>query len=306
MEKPATISRSILRKPPAVRIAKAFWVACVKLVYDGGVVIASNVAMSLLLSIFPFLMLIASLMRYYGSPEIAEMVVDLVLGHWPADSAKPIADQISVLLAQSPTEFFSFSTLVVLALATNGIENLRDGLNRAYKVRETRSFLWRRVEAVVFVAVGAIGLIASALLLVAAPGVWDFLQSRIEFLVPYRVAFQFGQYGLAVVMLWAILLALHKLLPDMKGEKRNMRWGIALTILGIFAGSKLFAFYLSTFANYTALYAGLAGMMIAIVYLYCLSVLLLFGAEFNTAFTDLRNAEKAETAREEALSKAKT
>lgn len=290
------MSRFILRKPPVVRICKAAWVASVKLVYDGGVVIASNVAMSLLLSIFPFLMLIASLMRYYGSPEVAQLVVELLLGHWPENSAKPIEEQINVLLAQSPSEFFSFSTIVVLALATNGIESLRDGLNRAYRVRETRSFLRRRAEAVVFVLVGAMGLIGTGFLLIAAPAFWSFLEARIDFLIPYRVAFQTGQYALAVFMLLAVLLAFHKLLPDMKGEKRNMRWGIALTVVGIFAGSKLFGFYLSTFANYTALYAGLAGMMVAIVYLYCLSVLLLFGAEFNTVFTEMRKTEKADEA----------
>ena len=67
---------------------------------------------------------------------------------------------------------------------------------------------------------------------------------------------------------------------------------VEITIVGIIAGSKLFAFYLSTFANYTALYAGLAGMMVAIVYLYCLSVLILFGAEFNTALSELRAQEQ--------------
>ena len=108
-----------MKRPSLSRLARAFWLSCVKLVDDGGVVIASNVALSLLLSIFPFLMLIASLVRLYGSPELAQQVVDLVLGHWPADSAKPIADQVAILLAQSPTEFFSFSTLIVLILAAN-------------------------------------------------------------------------------------------------------------------------------------------------------------------------------------------
>lgn len=287
-----------MRRPPIRRIGRAFWQSCVKLVEDGGVVIASNVALSLLLSLFPFLMLIASLVRLYGEPEIAEAVVELVLGHWPADSAKPIADQIAILLSQSPTEFFSFSTLVVLVLATNGVENLRDGLNRAYKVRETRSFVYRRIEATLFIIVGAIGLIFVAFVLVGTPFAWRFLETRLSWLDQFVFSFTIAQYALAVFLLWAILLALHKLLPDLRHHKRQMRWGIGLTIIGIIAGSKLFALYLSTIANYTALYAGLAGMMIAIVYLYCLSTLILWGAEFNTAFTEMRDAEKAELARE--------
>ena len=277
---------------PFSRILRAFWQSCVKLVDDGGLAIASNVAMSLLLSIFPFLMLIASMVRLYGEPEIAQAVVDLVLGHWPADSAKPIADQIAILLSQSPTEFFSFSTLIVLVLATNGVENARDGPNRAYKVRETRSFFWRRAQATIFVIVGAVGLIFVAFILVGTPFLWRFLETRLSWLADFNFSFTLAQYGLAVFLLWAILLSLHKFLPNVKNHKRQMRWGIALTILGILLGSELFAWYLQTIANYTALYAGLAGMMIAIVYLYCLSALILWGAEFNTAFTELRETEK--------------
>lgn len=288
-----------MRYPPINHIARAFWQSCVKLVDDGGMAIASNVAMSLLLSIFPFLMLIASMVRLYGEPEIAQAVVDLVLGHWPADSAKPIADQVAILLSQSPTEFFSFSTLVVLVLATNGVENARDGLNRAYKVRETRSFLWRRAQATLFVVVGAVGLIAVAFILVGTPFLWRFLETRFSWLGEFGFSFTLTQYGLAVFMLWAILLAMHKLLPDVRHHKRTMRWGIALTIVGILLGSELFAWYLQSIANYTALYAGLAGMMIAIVYLYCLSTLILWGAEFNTAFTEMRDSEKANLARGE-------
>jgi membrane protein len=98
------------------------------------------------------------------------------------------------------------------------------------------------------------------------------------------------QYSLAVGLLWLILLAFHKWLPDMKLSRPQIRWGIILTILGIIVGSKIFALYLQTMANYTALYAGLASMMIAIVYLYCVSVLILWGAEFNTAFNELRES----------------
>ena len=288
----------LVRRIPLRRLLRAFWTACIKVVDDGGVVIASNVALSLLLSLFPFLMLIASIVRYYGSPETAQAVVDLVLGHWPADAAQPIAFQINILMSQPPSEFLSFSTVVALVLASNGIENLRDGLNRAYKVPETRSFFYRRFEACLMVVGGAVGLIAVAFVLVGTPFLWSFLERRLSWLDEFVFSFTAAQYVFAIALLWAILLAFHKLLPDLKGQRKQMRWGIALTIAGIIVGSKLFAFYLSTFANYTALYAGLAGMMVAIVYLYCLSVLLLWGAEFNTALNELRASERLRQASE--------
>ena len=84
-------------------------------------------------------------------------------------------------------------------------------------------------------------------------------------------------------------LCISQVLADMRGRKRSLRWGILLTLACIIVGSKLFGLYLQYIANYTALYAGLAGMMIAIVYLYGLSALLLYGAEFNTALAKARS-----------------
>ena len=43
------------------------------------------------------------------------------------------------------------------------------------------------------------------------------------------------------------------------------------------------------FANYTATYAGLAGMVIAIFFLYVVALLMIFGAEFNAALQRLRD-----------------
>jgi uncharacterized BrkB/YihY/UPF0761 family membrane protein len=120
-----------------VQIAKTLWRATVKFIDDGGSAIASNVALSLLLSLFPFLMLVTSLVRIWGSPALVDEVFNLVLEHWPADSEKAITDQIKIMVAQRPNEFFSIGTFVALVLATNGIENARDGLNRAYRVTET-------------------------------------------------------------------------------------------------------------------------------------------------------------------------
>jgi len=273
----------------------SFYRATLKLNNDGGLAIASNVALSLLLSLFPFLMLMASLVRLYGDPSMAQQIVFLVLGSWPGDSAHAITEQVRVLLSQSPGEFFSFSTLIALVLATNGIESARDGLNRAYKVVERRSFLWRRVQGAVFVLLGAVTLIASNIILVGAPFVWSLLLDRIDWLSEFTLMFRLVQFGLPLVLLWITLVAFHKFLPDLKGHKRALRWGILVTLIGIAAGSHLFGLYLQYIANYTALYAGLAGVMVAIVYLYGLSVLLLFGAEFNTALVEVAEEAKNQT-----------
>ena len=51
--------------------------------------------------------------------------------------------------------------------------------------------------------------------------------------------------------------------------------------------------------NYVATYAGLASVMIAIVFLYSLSAIFIFGSEFNAA---LRRAREFDLAAEQARS----
>ena len=133
-----------------------------------------------------------------------------------------------------------------------------------------------------------LGLIVAAFILVGTPLVWDVLTERLDFLSKFSFTATLVQYGLAVGILGLVLYAFHRFLPNMQGQRPKIIWGLLLTIGGILAGSKLFGLYLQNIANYTALYAGLAGMMIAIVYLYCLAVLILFGAEFNTALAEAR------------------
>ncbi len=273
------------------QLAKTLWRATIKFVDDGGSAIASNVALSLLLSLFPFLMLVASLVRVWGNPELIDEIFKLVLEHWPADSEQAISEQIRIMVALQPNEFFSIGTVVALVLATNGIENARDGLNRAYRVVETRPFWWRRLQGAMFVIIGAFGLILAAFILIATPLVWSFLVNKLSWLEPFSFTVRLTKYALAVGVLTITLFCFHRFLPDGKRSIRTTFPGIALTISGIIVGSQLFALYLQTIANYTALYAGLAGTMVAIVYLYGLSALILFGAEFNAALAEDRAAK---------------
>ncbi|MEM8652609.1 MAG: YihY/virulence factor BrkB family protein [Pseudomonadota bacterium] len=271
-------------------ILSVFWNASIRLVYDGGLANAGNVALSLLLSIFPFMLLIAVLVNIWGEPELLEQILELVFSHWPAGSAAPIAAEMKVVLGQAGGELISINTLIALFLATNGVESARDGLNRAYKLTERRNFMWRRLQGTFFVFVGALSLILTAFILIGTPIAWNFIVTRIDELEPLGFSVVLIQYGLAFGILIIILYCFHYFLPCGRKKIKEIRWGIWITIAGILLGSKAFGFYLTSFADYTAIYAGLAGIMIVIVYLYYLSVLILFGAEFNASLAEYRKA----------------
>ena len=274
-------------------IISVLWDASNRLVNDGGLANAGNIALSLLLSLFPFMILIATFVDIWGEPELLEEILTLMFDNWPAGSAGPIAEQMKVVLGQASGELFTIGNGIALILATNGIESARDGLNRAYRFEENRNFLLRRLQGCLFVTVGAIAIILAAIILVATPVVWEFLTSRLSWLSQLSFTVGLIQYAVAVTLLVSALFGFHYYLPAARQRVNEVFWGIVITIIGIIVGSKVFAFYLQTFSDYASLYAGLAGVMIVIVYLYYMSVLILFGAEFNATLSRHRTGKFA-------------
>ncbi len=217
-------------------IFSIFWNAINRLTNDGGLANAGNIALSLLLSLFPFMLLIATLANIWGDPKLLESVLELVFNHWPAGSAKPIAEQVKIVLGQASGELFSITTAVALILATNGVESARDGLNRAYKLTENRNFLWRRLQGCLFVFVGALGLMVAAFILVGTPLVWSFLVSKFETLQQFSFTVGLIQYGLAAGILILILFCFHYFLPAGKLHFGDLIWELLLQSLGYLLG----------------------------------------------------------------------
>ncbi len=67
-----------------------------------------------------------------------------------------------------------------------------------------------------------------------------------------------------------------------------------MTLACWLVAAQFFAVYLRGFADYVSTYAGLAGIVVALVFLYLMSAIFLFGAEFNGALLRLPDASPAD------------
>ena len=176
-----------------------------------------------------------------------------------------------------------FSVIAAAFFASNGIEALRAALNRAYRVTETRSFLFRRIQSLVFVLIATLGFLAISLLLVAAPIVAHIAERRIDWIQPYIGTITIWRYIIASTVIILGLIAVHFWLPGGTRRFLDIVPGILFTLIGWIIGSAIFAAYLERFSSYVTTYAGLASIMIAIVFLYIISVIFIMGGELNAA-----------------------
>jgi membrane protein len=80
---------------------------------------------------------------------------------------------------------------------------------------------------------------------------------------------------------------------------REVAPGILATIVLWLASGMVFGRYLAEFPSvYASYYAGLASVMIALVFLYLTAIIFIFGAELNAAIARVRAASVPHTERQ--------
>ena len=257
---------------------------------DDGWSMASHLAITALMALFPFLIFATSLASFLGAQAFADTAVHLVFDTWPEQIAAPIAREVVTVLTVPRGDFLTVSVIVAGAFASNGIEALRTSLNRAYRVAENRSFIFRRVQSLLFVFVATLSFLAISVLLVLAPLIARIAIQYMPWMEPYMGTITLWRYIIASLVILTGLIIVHKWLPAGRRRYVEIAPGIVFTVLAWLAGSAAFAAYLERFQTYTATYAGLASIMIAVMFLYIVSAFFILGGELNAAIARYQEA----------------
>lgn len=263
----------------------AFW----RFVEDDGWAISSHIALSALMSLFPFLIFVTALAAFFDLKTLADETVQLMLEAWPAQVAAPIGREIRNVLTQVRTDVLTIGVVLAIYFSSNGIESLRIGLNRAYGVRESRAWYWLRLESIGYVVVGAAGLLALSFLVVLGPVLWLAAVRWVPALQPFGWVITFLRYAATSAILIVALVVAHVWLPAGRRTLAEVAPGIMVTLGLWLAAGAAFGRYLAEFANnYVTTYAGLASVMIALVFLYTTASIFVYGGELNAAIRRAR------------------
>jgi membrane protein len=259
---------------------------------DDGWAIASHIALSILMSLFPFLIFVTSLTGFlFGTQELAEQVAQILLEAWPKEVAEPISNEISNVLINAHGGVLTFGAVLALYFSSSGIESLRIGLNRAYNEIEVRPWWLLRLESIAYVLVGAVSLIALAFLIVLAPLILRTAVRHLPGLASVEGTITFLRFGIASAVLVLALVIAHKWLPYGRRRMSEIAPGIVVTLLLWLVSGNAFALYLEEFSGaYVTTYAGLASAMVALVFLYWTAGIFVYGGELNQAIRKVRRS----------------
>jgi membrane protein len=233
----------------------------------------------LILAFFPFLIFLVSII---GLANISsEDMIREFTRVLPSDSGTTVRSIISEITLSSNGTLLSFGMLATIWAASNGVNAIIKGLNKAYDEVENRSFWKVRGLSVLATFVLALVIIISMLMLVFGKGIGEYLFQWMNYPDGFLFIWSIVKLAIPIVALFVVFMLLYRVTPNRKLTWRGVVPGSIFTTIGWIVSSLLFSFYVNEFGNYTKTYGSLGGIIVLLIWLYLSSIIIILGGEIN-------------------------
>lgn len=228
--------------------------------------IAAQLTYYLILSLFPFLIFIMTLIGY------ANISLEKNIGQleqiMPAEAISIIEEILQDVSAGRSQTLLSFGMLATLWAASKGINAIIKGLNRAYEIDESRVF-WK-IRGIALLATLTIGFVVLLSILLLVLGSW--LKTQVFLLVDLPYGFQklwdLLQYAIPLLVMFIVFTLLYWIAPSRRLALREVMPGALFTTIGWITTSILFSVYVNQFSDFSKTYGSLGGVTVLLIWLY--------------------------------------
>ena len=241
---------------------------------------AAEISFYLLLSIFPFLIFIISIVVY--TPIIKFNKYMFLL----KDIMPFGVYNMMSLLIDSAIENRSFSFLIlsfILAMYTmsRAVLSLIRGMNKSYNIRETRPYFEVFFISLVFVIMLVVLIFTSMIFLIFGEKLGSFLFNLIGLDKYFMYIWNICRYVVGIVTVIIILMNLYRFTPNKKLSFSQVIPGAIVSTFCWLIVSLFYSFYSNNFARYNVIYGSLGGIIVLITWIYLSSWTILIGCEIN-------------------------
>jgi membrane protein len=236
------------------------------------------------LSIFPAAIALTSLLGVVGAAEDSVDMVLEVLEPLVAPETLGTIEPALREVAGAPGAGLALVLGLAVALwtASNYINAFSRAMNRIYEIGEGRPF-WKLRPIMVLITFVALLLLAVVLLLLILSGpLARSIGDQIGLSDTTYTIWSIAKWPVIAVAVMLIVAVLYWATPNVQQPK--FRWlsvGAVVAIVTLVVAGAAFAFYVSKFGSYNKTYGSLAGVIIALVFLWISNLALLFGAEID-------------------------
>lgn len=246
------------------------------------------------LAIFPALLALVSFVGLFGQAEVTtRALVDLIESVGDESTAETFRGPIEALASGRGAGFALVVGLLGAIWSASGYVNgFTQAMNRIYEIDEGRPF-WKLRPIVLALTVVLLGMAMVVVLLAiasgpVAEGIGDLFGLGEVALLVWTIA----KWPIVVFLAVLMIAVLYYGTPNVKQPRfRWMSVGAFIALLVMALATLGFFFYVANFSNYQRVYGGIAGVIIALLWLWIVNLSLLFGAEFDAEMERARQLQ---------------
>lgn len=245
---------------------------------------AAQLAYFFLLSIFPLLIFIVTLLPY--TPLAQEDVFNVIKDFAPQETLTMIEKVLKEVLENRNGGLLSIGIIGTLWSASNGMNALMKSINRAYDVEEKRSFIVARGLAILLTLAMIFVFILALLLPVFGKQLGVFIFSNFGQSDMFLSIWGVMRWVLSPLILFIVFLGIYYLAPSIKIKCMTAVPGAIFACVGWIIVSFGFSYYVTNFGNYTATYGSIGGIIILMLWFYISAIIIMVGGEINSLMGD--------------------
>lgn len=252
----------------------------VKIKRDDIFALASQLAYYIVLSFFPLIIFVTSLLGYMKfEPTALLNAMQRIL----PESVYILTESIihEILGAQS-FSLVGGSVFIAIWVASSGFRAVIKAINKAYDITEDRSLIKRTIIAYISTIIFAIAIIAALSVLVFGKIIGGYIIESLPLSGIVIYIWNGFRYAIIILVLILFFAAIYRYTPCRKLKWREVFPGAVITSIGWLVSSLGFSYYINNFNNYSRFYGSLAAVFILMIWIFLTSIFIIFGVEVNS------------------------
>jgi membrane protein len=248
--------------------------------------LSAELAYFFLLSLFPFMIFLITLIGYL--PINQETVISFLRQYAPGEAMNLIEQNLSAIIQSHNGGLLSFGIIATIWSASNGLNAVIRAFNRAYDVKETRSFIVARLMSILLTVAMIIVIVIALLLPVFGKQIGLFIFSAMGLSETFLVIWNAARWIISFFVLFLVFCCLYYFAPNKHLHWKEVFTGAFMATLGWIIVSSAFSFYVGSFGNYSATYGSLGGIIVLMIWFYLTGMIILVGGEINAIINSKR------------------
>src|SRR3954451_5867721 len=246
--------------------------------------LSAQLAYFFLLSLFPLLIVLFTLLPYVPIPH--QNMLGMIRDFAPAEAMDLIEKNVQEIMDQRNGGLLSFGIIGTIWSASNGISAIVTAFNKAYNVKESRSFIVSRGMAILLTFGMIFVLILAIVLPVFGREIGVFLFSQLGYTTEFIKLWDTLSWLVSAIILFLIFTGLYWIAPNVKLKCRSAFPGAAFATLGWIISSVCLSFYVGNISNYSLTYGSIGAIIVLMIWLYLSAFIIILGGEVNAFYSE--------------------